>query len=215
MHVYPSYRPAGQHEINQLVRDHPFAVLVSAMPGQAPVATHVPMLLPEGHDADASLVGATLRGHLGRANPHWQQLTEPGTRVLLVFSTSHAYVSPSTYDPGPTAPTLDYAAVHLTGTIEVRHGEADVLDVVEDTVAAFEARRPQPWDPTESRALFARIAPGVVTFRVTVEHQESMFKLSQDKTPAVRERIREDLLDGPRRHPDVADLLGRQEERTR
>ena len=207
MHVYERYRPNGQADVNRLVREHPFAVLVSAADGAAPEATHVPVLLPDGHGVEAPLVGAVLRGHLGRANSHWSRLD--GRQVLVVFGTSHAYVTPQTYDPGPTAPTLDYAAVHLTGRAEVLTDRAETLAVVEATVAEMETARPTQWDPSGSEELFQRILPGVVAFRIHVESQEAMFKLSQEKTPQVRARIRDDLMSGPRRHPDVVALLER------
>lgn len=207
MHVYERYRPAGQAEVNRLVREHPFAVLVSADGRSAPEATHLPVLLPDDHGVEEPLVGSVLRGHLGRANSHWERFD--GQQVLLVFGTSHAYVTPQTYDPGPTAPTLDYAAVHLTGRAEVVTDRAATLAVVEATVDALESARPTQWDPAGSEELFERILPGVVAFRVHVETQEAMFKLSQEKTPQVRTRIRDDLAAGPRRHPDVVALLDR------
>jgi transcriptional regulator len=211
MYTYERYRPRSQAEVNRLVQEHPFAVVVSAGPDEAPVATHVPIILPAARAPDAPLVGATLHGHMGRANPHWQQFRD-GRQVLLVFGTSHAYVTPQSYDPGPTAPTLDYAAVHLTGPVELIEDAGATLDVVETTVARFESARPTQWDPHSSRELFERILPGVVAFRVHVETQQSMFKLSQEKTEAVRKRVRDDLLAGPHRHPDVAAWMDRFED---
>jgi len=222
VHVYERYRPASQREVNDLVREHPFAILVSAVPGAAPTATHVPMLLPADHEPDAPLVGAVMRGHMGRANPHWRQLVDGP--VLLVFSTSQAYVSPTSYDPGPTAPTLDYAAVHLTGRVELvgdpyvdpadRAGppEPGTLGIVEATVEALESERSQRWDPHGSEELFAKILPRVAAFRITIDSQQAMFKLSQEKTPEVRARIRADLTSGPRLHHDVAGLMGKLDE---
>ena len=211
MHTYERYQPRSQADINRLVREHAFAVLVSARPGQPPMATHVPVILPPDVGPDDPLVGVTLRAHMGRANPHWQHFRDR-PQVLLVHGTSHAYVTPQSYDPGPTAPTLDYAAVHLTGRVELIEGEARTLDLLEATVAAFEGKRPTQWDPAGSRDLFARIVRGVVAFQIRVETQEAMFKLSQDKSEPVRLRVRDDLADGPARHPDVVDWIDRLEE---
>lgn len=211
MYTYERYRPRSQAEVNRLVREHPVAVVVSAAPGRAPLATHLPILLPPNLAPDGQLVGATLRGHMGRANPHWQQFRDD-QKVLLVFGTSHAYVTPQSYDPGPTAPTLDYAAVHLTGRVELVEDAAETLGVVEATVARFESARPTQWDPCSSGELFDRILPGVVAFRVQVETQDAMFKLSQERTGPVRRRVRDDLVSGPHRHPDVAVWLDRFEE---
>lgn len=211
MHTYERYRPRGQGEINRLVREHPVAVAVSTAAGRAPVATHVPIVVPADLAPDAPLVGATLRGHMGRANPHWRQFQDRPP-VLLVFATSHAYVTPLNYEPEPNAPTLDYAAVHLTGRVELIEERAETLDVVRATVAAFESMRPTRWDPDGSSEFFDRVLPGVVAFRVRVDTQDAMFKLSQDMTEPERQRVRDDLAGGPRRHPDVVAWLDRFEE---
>jgi transcriptional regulator len=208
MHTYPRYAPPSQAAVVHLVREHPFAVLVSAVAGQAPAATHVPIVLPPDADPDASLEGVEMLGHMGRANPHGRDFDGP-TQVLMVFASSHGYVSPQVYDYSPAAPTLDYAAVHLTGTLERIDDRAGTLGVVEATVAALESLRPTQWDPSTSREYFERIAPGVVAFRILITRQQAMFKLSQDKTESVRDNVRRDFVDGPHPHPDLVNWIDR------
>ncbi|HYJ70174.1 MAG TPA: FMN-binding negative transcriptional regulator [Nocardioidaceae bacterium] len=208
MHTYQRYAPPSQRAIVQLVREHPFAMLASAVAGQAPVATHVPIVLPPDADPDASLEGVEMLAHMGRANPHWRDFDGP-TPVLMVFASSHGYVSPQLYDSLPAAPTLDYAAVHLAGTLERIDDRAGTLDVVEATVAALESLRPTQWDPSTSRDYFERIVPGVVAFRIRITQQQAMFKLSQDKSETVRDNVRRDFVDGPHPHPDLVKWLDR------
>ncbi|MGH3749330.1 MAG: FMN-binding negative transcriptional regulator [Micromonosporaceae bacterium] len=206
MHTYPKYVPPSQRAVVKLVRDNPFALTVSAVPGQPPVASHLPLILPPDVDPDASLEGVTLLGHMGRANPQWRQFGEPHP-VLLVFSSSHGYVSPQLYDFTPAAPTLDYAAVHLTGEVELIDTDAGALEVVGATVTALESLRPTQWDPDTSRQLFERIVPRVVAFRVRVTGQQAMFKLSQDMSDPVRENVRKDFATGPHPHPQLVRLM--------
>ncbi|MEU6646915.1 FMN-binding negative transcriptional regulator [Saccharomonospora sp. NPDC046836] len=208
MHTYPRYAAPSQRAIVDLVREHPFAVLVSTAPGEAPVASHLPLILPTDIDPCAPLDGTILLGHMGRKNPHWQQLTQPSP-VLLIFSSVHGYVSPQLYDFTPAAPTLDYAAVHLTGVIELIDDPDESMAVVEATVAALESRRPTQWDPAESREFFARILPGIVAFRVRVTKQQAMFKLSQDMPAHVTDNVRNDFASGPHRHPQLVELMDR------
>lgn len=211
MHTYPRYATPSQRAIVDLVRENPFAVVVSAQPGRAPVASHLPLILPAGVDPEQSLVGSTLVGHMGRKNPQWQQFADAGP-VLLVFSSPHGYVTPEVYDYRPAAPTLDYAAVHLTGTVEVIQDKAGALEVVEATVAALESMRPRAWDPTDSRGYFEQIVAGVVAFRFLVTDQQAIFKLSQDKSDHVRGEVRADFATGPHRHPQLVHLLDVMEE---
>lgn len=211
MHSYPKYPAPSDGAVVDLVRSHPFALVVSGPAGRAPLATHVPVILPGTVDDDASLEGVTMLGHMGRANPHWE-LFPDNPQTLAVFSSSHGYVSPSVYEFTPAAPTLDYAAVHLTGTVEIIEDREGALFVVEQTIAALEGMRPTQWDPTASRELFDKIIGMVVAFTFTVTGQQSMFKLSQDKAEDVRGRVRDDLAHGPHKHPDLVRLMDSMED---
>ena len=153
MHEFPRFpAPLAADEL-ALVRDNPFALLVSS--GPPPVATHTPMLLTDP-GLGGGLVGTTLLGHLARANPQWRAL---GDEVLTVFSGPHGYVSPTAYATTPAVPTWNYAAVHLTGPIVLITDAEETLAIVERTVAVAEAGRDPMWDMTASRDRFRRSCP--------------------------------------------------------
>lgn len=204
MHEFERYAaPSPAYEV-ELVRRNPFALVVSATVDGPPVASHVPVVLPRGqHDR---LGGVTLLGHLARANPQWRGFAAH-PELLLVFSGPHGYVSPTAYGYTPAVPTWDYAAVHVTGTVELIDDRDAALGVVEHTVRAVEALRDPSWDSTSSREKFAALIDGVVAFRVRVRTVHSNFKLSQDMPDDVRDRVRDDL----RRHGDgaVAEMMSR------
>lgn len=206
MHTYPSYVAPSGRAIAEFVRDHPFAVVTTSTAG-APVATHTPVVFPPGVGPGETLVGTRLWGHIGRANEHWKRFAEQ-PEVLLVFASSHAYVSPSAYEFTPAVPTLDYATVHLTGRVTVLEEPAENLAVVEQTVAQLEGARATPWDPSASTHVFEKILAGVVSFTIDIETESAMFKLSQDMPADVHARVQRDLREGDHRHPDVADLMG-------
>ncbi|MFC4564165.1 FMN-binding negative transcriptional regulator [Nocardiopsis mangrovi] len=210
MHTFPSYAADDPRLAAALVREHPFTLLVSG--GEVPVATHTPVIPEPGGGAVTSFVGTTLLGHVARANPHWR-LFEEHPRVLVVFSGPHGYVSPTTYDADPTAPTWNYAAVHLTGTVEPITDDTGALRVVEETVRAMESRRSPAWDMAPSRELFHRIIGGVAAFRIHVETQQSTFKLSQDLEAPIRHRVRDEFADGDHPNPPLADLMTRADPR--
>jgi len=195
MHEFRQFAaPSPAHEL-ELVRRNPFAMLVSG--GDPPVATHTPILLPDGAESLDTLVG-----HMARANPHWRSLTG---EVLVVFSGPHGYVSPTAYGYAPAVPTWNYAAVHVTGTAEVIDDREETLAVLEHTVRTAESTRDPAWDMTSSRARFAELVRGVVAFRIRVREVRSNFKLSQNMPADVRARVRADLT--AHRYGAVAELM--------
>ncbi|MEV5495955.1 FMN-binding negative transcriptional regulator [Nonomuraea fuscirosea] len=197
MYTFPRYAAQDPAQVDLLVRENPFALVVSATDG-APVATHVPVILEGDH-----VEGGTLLGHLARANPHWRSW-ESSPEVLVIFQGPHGYVSPTVYATDPAVPTWDYAAVHVTGRLEPLD---DALEVVERTVEALESGRRPSWEATPaSRERFRALLPGVVAFRVHVRTVQSMFKLSQDIDAERYARVRDSFA---AENPRLADLMDR------
>lgn len=190
VHEFARYAATTADEID-LVRRNPFALLVSAEATEAPVATHLPVVFPPG-EPPAVWEGVTLLGHLARANPHWQAFAAR-PEVLLVFSGPDGYVSPTAYGYTPAVPTWNYAAVHLTGSVEPLDDPAETLGVVERTVLVAESLRESRWDMASSRERFASLVEHVVAFRIHIRSARSVFKLSQDMPGDVRARVREDV----------------------
>lgn len=209
MFTFPRYAAEDPRHAVDLVREHPFALIVNAGGAEgarAPVATHIPVILEPGQPAGSSLVGATLLSHMARVNPHWRSL-EAAPEVLVVFSGPHGYVSPTTYSQDPSVPTWNYAAVHLTGRAELITGTAETLAVVEETVRVLESLRQPSWDMSASRERFAELVPRVVAFRIRVEAEQSLFKLSQDLPDDLHRRVQEEFAAGPR--AELAELMTR------
>lgn len=191
MFVPEHYRPADPAWVTQLIRTHALACLItSAQPW--PLATHLPIIVdpeqPEPRDERAGLVGTRLLGHLNRANPHWAAL-RAGQPALLVFQGPNGYVSPSVYQTTPAVPTWDFTSAHLRGELTPIEDAAGTLAVVCQTVAAYERDLGTGWDLTDSLGYVHELLPGVGAFRFTVQAAEGMFKLSQEKEPATRDRV--------------------------
>ncbi|GAA2205295.1 protease synthase/sporulation negative transcriptional regulator PaiB [Nonomuraea monospora] len=193
MWTSPRYGAKDPADETRLIRENPFALVVSTADG-VPTATHVPVLLGEE---------GTLVGHMARANPQWRSF-ESSPEVLVVFSGPHGYVSPTVYGTDPAVPTWDYAAVHVTGRVELLD---DALEVVEATVAAAESLRSPSWEPSPaSRERFRELLPGVVAFRVHVRTRQSVFKLSQDIDAERYARVR---ASAAAENPRLAELMDR------
>lgn len=210
MFVPPQYRePNGSWMVN-LMRRNPLALCVTnGDANEGPLATHLPVIqdprMSQDWTEDPS--GGSLLGHMNLQNPHWAAL-HTGDPVLLVFTGPHAYVSPTVYEKTPAAPTWDFTAVHVHGTIEKIESAEDTLEVVKATVRAFEDDLGTGWDMTESEGYFHRLLPGVGAFRVAVTSAEGMFKLSQEQEPHVRERVHDSFAQRPcGRHRETAQLI--------
>jgi transcriptional regulator len=201
MFEFPRFATGDPRHAVELVRTHPFAMIVSAT-GDVPVATHVPVI--ESTPVDNTFVGTTLLSHMAKVNPHWRGF-EASPQVLVVFGGPHGYVSPTAYATDPAVPTWNYAAVHLTGTAELIRDPDGALDVVEATVRAMESARTPAWCPSaRSRERFAQILPGVVAFRIHVSAEQCLFKLSQDIDADRRGRVQEEFRD---RNGALAELM--------
>lgn len=212
MFVPSPYRePDGSWTVD-LMRRNPLALLVtSSDKTDVPYATHLPVIfdpcMPEEDYSDPARF--VLLGHMNRANPHWKALAT-GMPTLVVFSGSHAYVSPTVYDKSPAAPTWNFTAAHARGVLEKIESAEEALGVIGSTVRAFEADFGTDWDMTQSVGYFRKILPGVGAFRIAVSSIDSMFKLSQEQPPEVRDRVGCAFAESAStRHREVAGLMNR------
>jgi transcriptional regulator len=198
--------------MSDIMVSNPLALMTSnGGPGEAPFATHLPVIPepdPAGRRPDC-LPGSRWLGHLNRANPHWSAI-EDGSVVLLVFTGPHGYVSPTVYGFTPAAPTWDFTSVHVRATVQKIDSIEATLGVVQATVRAFERRFGANWDMTESIGYFRKIVPAVGAFRIRVTGAEGMFKLSQEQSPEVRNRVRLSFSGNPcTRYRELAELMDR------
>ncbi len=178
----------------EVLRRFDFALLVSALEGQAPVATHLPFVFDAGRGAKG-----TLRAHMARANPHWRdlaKLAEAGGEALAIFSGPHAYISPSWYGPGDAVPTWNYVAVHATGIPRLIEDAGEVRALLTRMVALHEADRTAPWLlDGQGEAFLARMQRGIVAFEIPIAGLEAKAKLSQNKDPGDRRSVAAALRD--------------------
>jgi transcriptional regulator len=212
MFVPSPYRQPDNSWMVDVIASNPLALMTSnGAPGDVPFATHLPAIGgPESIDSEpADLRGSILLCHLNRANPHWSAI-EDGSVVLLTFTGPHAYVSPTVYELTPAAPTWNFTSVHVRGTVQKIDSIEETLGVVQATVRALESRFGAGWDMTGSVDYFRKIVPAVGAFRVRVTGAEGMFKLSQEQSREVRDRVQLSFSRHPcTRHSELAGLMDR------
>jgi len=144
-------------------------------------ASHVPLLL----DRAAGPFG-TLRGHLARANPQWQDLAN-GSEALVIFSGADAYVSPNFYpskaEHGKAVPTWNFLAVHATGTAEVFSDAERLRALVSQLTDRHEAGQAKPWAVNDAPADYLQsMLKAIVGFELPISRLEGKRKLSQNRS---------------------------------
>jgi transcriptional regulator len=200
----PDYAVGDAEWVKTLVRENPWASIVSYVPGKGLVASHYPVMLEE--DAE----GIVLVSHVGRPD---ERLHELGQHELLVMvSGPQGYVSPGWYDVSPAVPTWNFAVVHAYGTPELLSDEEN-LAVLGRMVEHLEGPLPEPFLMTatlENEDYARRIVGGTVGFRMKVDRFEAKEKMSQDKPQAVVDRVLDRLREpGPYENRALADRMER------
>lgn len=182
MYMPPAFRLDDRAAALELMRAHPFAVLVAATGPGAVEITHLPVLV----DVDGDTL--SLRGHVAKANPMARLIagsTEATpVRATAVFSGPQAYVSPDWYETENQVPTWNYLAVHASGALEHIADPAAFEALLADLSAAHEAvlapKRPWTMDKMLPGTV-GRMMKGITGFRMTVDLLEAKAKLSQNK----------------------------------
>ena len=202
-HVFES-APAVTRE---LLRAHPFATVVGPSRDDAPEIVHVPLLVdgPEEGPIDA----LRLSGHVARANP-FARLVASEAAVTAVFHGPDSYVSASFYgEPHEQVPTWNYAVVHVRGRLRPLDDAALTAQLT--TMAERFERGTVRWQPDQLEVkFFADLRRAIVGFAIDVVDVQAKLKLSQNRSPADRERVERALgaSDQPRER-EVAALMGR------
>jgi transcriptional regulator len=191
MYVPPAFRIEDLAEIQALMRSARLAQVVT-LGGSGLAATPLPLLL----DPDEGAFG-TLYGHLARANPQWREAA-PGGEALAIFMGPDAYVTPAWYaakaETGKVVPTWNYETVQARGPAEFFDDPDRLHAVVTRLTDRHEAARAEPWAVTDAPEPFVRAQlRGIVGLRLPITRLEGKRKMSQNRSPADQERVREGL----------------------
>ena len=187
----------------QLIAAHPLALLIGPDADQESFVSHIPLSVIEDEQ------GWMLEGHMARANPHWNWLSQQ-TTALAVFSGPGAYLSPTHYEDLQQVPTWNYLAVHVYGSLSLID-EAQAKDaLLKRLIARHEPAYATQWRglPEEYRQ---KMLQAIVGFRLRVTRWEGKFKLSQNRSAAERVRIKHSFGEGAAQEQELAawmQLLG-------
>jgi len=192
--------------LHDLIRRHPLGTLVVAT-RDGLEASHVPFeISPEPAPF------GTLRCHVARANPIWQQIDQDRP-VLVVFQGEQGYVSPNWYvtkqESGKVVPTWNYAAVHAYGVAQPVQDAAWLRRMVEDLTDRHEQSRADPWQVSDAPADYVeKLLGAIVGVEIPVTRMLGKWKFSQNRSTADREGVIAGLQrDGTAAQADVAAVV--------
>jgi transcriptional regulator len=191
MRENPYYELTDEAEIRRLIRENPWAVLVSNSSAGL-VASHYPILLEEERE-ELSIVT-----HVGRPDDQVHELGEH--ELLVIVQGPHGYISSSWYGDHIEVPTWNFIVAHLSGVPELLEPEEN-FEVLTRLVAHFEQRvaDPRPLDATPAVAADARRdSRGTVGLRLVPTRIVAKQKMSQNKPLEIAETVLAELEgDGP------------------
>ena len=193
----PSFLMTDPNEVKRLIRENPWATIVSNT-SNGLVASHYPVMLEETEDS------ISIVSHVGRPDEKLHELGEH--EVLVIIQGPHGYISPGWYrdDKSGFVPTWNHVTAHLYGVPQILL-DAENFEVLDKLVDHFEDRMPEPISLDIDEQAARRIALGTVGLRLVVTRFDARAKLSQNKAPEVVDRIIDELQAGEQySNPDLA-----------
>jgi transcriptional regulator len=183
MYIPKTNLTTDKSEIVAFMKQFSFATIITAK-GSFPIATHLPFLVTTKDD------NMVLTSHFAKANEHWQDIEN--SKILVIFSEPHAYISTKNYDKELNVPTWNYISIHAYGQGNLITETEKTFEVLEATIDNYETSYRQQWDnfPEEYKL---KMLKGIVAFEIIVTDLQAKKKLSQNRTGTEKKKIIETL----------------------
>jgi transcriptional regulator len=200
MYQPPQFNSKDREHAAQLMREHPFASLISNDDDGLPFVTHLPLHL---EDLDGAF---RLLGHCARANPHWKYL-QRRPAALATFLGPHAYQSPRIYPDLARVPSWNYLAVHCKV-------EATLIDeplakdgLLKKLIGDHEPPYAEQWRGLGEEFANKMLA-GIMAFELKVTELQCKLKLNQHR-PESHQALRAGYAQGNEQERELAQWMDR------
>ena len=177
MYMPPQFNVTDRAIAARLMRDHPFASLISNDDQGLPYVTHLPLVLEERGTDDF-----VLWGHCAKPNAQWRYL-QARPRALVSFLGPHAYLSPSVYPDLARVPTWNYLAVHCTVEARLVEGADEKDALLKRLIGQHEPAYAQQWRDL-GQDFQHKMLNGIVGFELQVTALQCKLKLNQHRREA-------------------------------
>ncbi len=173
MYMPPHFSAKDPQLAATLMREHPFASLVSVDDEGLPFITHLPLHLEERAE------GPVLLGHCARPNPHWRYLASR-PKAVATFLGPHAYLSPKVYPDLQRVPTWNYVAVHCTVQARLVEDPLAKDRLLKKLIGDHEPPYAEQWRGLPEDFAHKLLA-GIVAFELQVLDLQCKIKLNQHR----------------------------------
>jgi transcriptional regulator len=161
----------------RIVREYPFASLISSDDEGFPYVTPLPLHLIEEGD------NWKLLGHVAKPNPHWKYLAAR-PEALITFMGPQAYMSPKVYPDLARVPTWNYLAVHCKVKARLIE-EPEAKDrLLKKLIGDHEPAYKQQWIDLGVEYQH-KMLMGIVAFELEVISLECKIKVNQHRPEAL------------------------------
>ena len=187
MYIPKHFEESRVEVLHNLVMMYPFGSLVTS--GSAGlIVNHLPFVIrPEPKPY------GTLRGHVARANPVWQELSV-SIESVVVFQGPQAYISPSWYPSkaqhGKVVPTWNYGTVHAYGSPRAVEDIDWLTEQLADLTDLQESSNPRPWKINDApKDYLDKMLQAIVGIEIPIGKIMGKWKLSQNRPNADRRGV--------------------------
>jgi transcriptional regulator len=176
MYLPPQFKAKDEAHALALMREHPFASLISTDETGLPYVTHLPLHLQGEGEA------LVLLGHVAKPNPHWRYL-QARPRALVTFLGPQAYMSPKVYPDLARVPTWNYLALHCTVQATLVEEPAAKDALLKKLIGDHEPPYAAQWRGLGEDFAHKMLA-GIVAFELRVTDLQCKLKLNQHRPEA-------------------------------
>jgi len=173
MYIPSIYKNENIEEVKEFIKKYGFGILISQASGR-PEGTHIPLQLDVDNNGND-----VLTGHISKSNPQWKNFND-ASEVLVIFNGPHSYVSSSWYEK-EDAPTWNYMAVHVYGSIAIIQGDA-LKNMLRKLVDTYEATSKCPISVDSMSLETMEQINGIIGFQIRINEIQAAYKLSQNKS---------------------------------
>lgn len=176
MYLPPQFKSEDRALALALMREQPFASLISNDDTGLPYVTHLPLHAEERGDA------LVLLGHVAKPNPHWRHL-QARPQAVVTFLGPHAYMSPKVYPDLARVPTWNYLAVHCTVQSTLLEDPVAKDALLKKLISDHEPSYAAQWRGLGEEFAHKMLA-GIVAFELQVTDLQCKLKLNQHRREA-------------------------------
>ncbi len=176
MYLPQQFNSKNNSDAIDLMRQHPFASLISVDDASFPFVSHIPLHL------EVRESGLVLWGHVAKPNPHWRYLSKR-PQALVTFLGPHAYLSPRVYPDLTRVPTWNYLAVHCKVSARLVEDPMEKDDLLKMLIGEHEPAYAAQWRSLGEDYQLKMLA-GIVGFELTISEVQCKLKLNQHRPEA-------------------------------